>query len=487
MGRFASARSTGSESAAGTRIVGAALALLLAAACVAPPSEEPAAPAPEPAASAPPASEPAPRQQQGPPEPVRVFLGGRILDGYGGPPIEDGAIVVRGDRIEALGPASAIELPAGAEIVSTEGMTVLPGLFDMHVHLMLLGHGDYERWDQRTRDQWVDLVMPIAARQLLEAGVTSARDLGAPPDEILEVRRRIRAGEIPGPRLFVSGPFLQRAPYEPWEADYRWGVGSVAEARRVIGELARKGVDVIKLIDQDQLDEEVVEAIVQTAHAHGLPVVAHGHRAEEIRVGLRHGVDDFEHTGLGTAPAYPEEILEGLRARNASLYWTPTVSPLLTMQESGELFPERLDDPAWRAGMPAWLADEIRDSLRDVVRLPYYALFPSRIPRLGDKFRQLRGTGVQLLVGTDSGIPTMFHNDSTWRELAVWVQLGVPPMEAIQAATLWPARFLGVEEELGTLAPGRLADLIGVRGDPLRDIRLLRRVDLVVKGGERVR
>lgn len=169
------------------------------------------------------------------------------------------------------------------------------------------------------------------------------------------------------------------------------------------------------------------------------------------------------------------------------MYWTPTISPLYTMRHTGEVFPERIDDPSWTEGMPAPMVTEIRDSLAHIPHLPYYALFPSRIPTLPGKFRQIRDTGVRLLIGTDAGIPTMFHSDSTWREMARWVELGVPPMEVIQAATLWPARFLGREEDLGTLAPGHLADIIAVRGDPLTDMRLLDDVDIVFKGGERVR
>lgn len=416
-----------------------------------------------------------------------AIVGGRIIDGYGTTPIENGVILIAGERIMAVGRAADIEIPVGIETVRAEGMTILPGLFDMHVHLMILGHADYKRWDDLYAERMVDEVMPVAARQLLYAGVTSVRDVGADPDDILEVKRRIQDGEIPGPRLFVSGPFLQVAPYEEWESDYRWGVTSVAQAREVVQDLARRGVDVIKLIDQDQMDDAVVAAIVDTAHVNNLPVVAHGHRMEEIRVGLRHGVDNFEHTGLGTAPGYADDVLSQLSERNNSVYWTPTISALYTMQYTGEIFPERLDDPSWGEEMPAEMVAEIRQSLEHIPHLPYYALFPSRIPRLPTKFNQLRETGVRMMIGTDSGIPTNFHNDSTWREMAIWVQLGVPAMEVIQAATLWPARFLGVEDDLGTLVPGRYADIIAVRGDPLTDMRVLSDVDVVIKGGTRVR
>ena len=110
-----------------------------------------------------------------------------------------------------------------------------------------------------------------------------------------------------------------------------------------------------------------------------------------------------------------------------------------------------------------------------------------RLPTLANKFRQLRETGVTLLVGTDSGIPANFHTDSTWRELYTWVQLGMTPMQAIAGATRWPARFLKKEKDLGTLAPGRLADVVAVRGDVLTHIDLLQRVDVVVKNGVRVK
>ncbi|NIP59408.1 MAG: amidohydrolase family protein, partial [Gemmatimonadetes bacterium] len=353
--------------------------------------------------------------------PTLALVGGRVLDGYGGPPVEDGVVLVAGERITAVGPGSEIEVPDGVRTISTEGMTVLPGLCDMHVHLQILGHGDYERWDELYGDRNPE-VMAVAARQLLSAGVTCARDLGGPLEPLVEVRRRIDAGEIPGPRLFISGPFLQRAPYEPWQSDYRWGVDGADDARSKVRRLADAGVDVIKLIDQDRLTDAEVEAIVSTAHQAGLPVVAHAHRAEEIRVGLEHGVDDFEHTGLGTAPGYPADVLEALAERNTALYWTPTISPLYVMRHSGEVFPERLDDPGWREGMPEAMAEEIRASLEHIPRLPYYALFPSRIPLLPRKFRQIRETGVITMIGTDAGIPSMFHNDATWREMVKWVE-----------------------------------------------------------------
>lgn len=419
--------------------------------------------------------------------PTLALVGGRVLDGYGGPPIENGVVLIAGDRIVAVGRDTDVRVPAGVPTVDTNGMTVLPGLIDMHVHLQILGHGDYKRWNDLYGTQNATVVMPIAAKQLLLAGVTSARDLGAPPKDILDVKRRIAAGDIPGPRMFVSGPFLQHAPYEEYEKDFRWGVSGADDAKAKVEQVVEMGVDVIKLIDQDQMTDAEIRAIVETAHRLGKPVVAHAHRMEEIRRGLRFGVDNFEHTGLGTAPGYPEDVLQGMRERNSSLYWTPTISPLFTMYASGQAFGERLDDPAWREGIPKEMADEIRRSLADIPHLPYYALFPSRIPILPHKFAQLRSTGVRLLIGTDAGIPSNFHNDATWREMVKWVELGVSPMETIQSATLWPARALRAEDRIGVLAAGRLADVIAVRGDPLSDMTVMRDVRVVVQGGKRIK
>jgi imidazolonepropionase-like amidohydrolase len=420
-------------------------------------------------------------------KPTLALLGGQVIDGYEGPPIQDGVVLIAGDRIVAVGRSGEVAVPPGTPVIDTNGMSVLPGLMDMHVHLMILGHSDYEYWDKTYMGRFRDEIMPIAARQLLMSGVTTARELGAPLEDILHVKRRIEKGEIPGPRLFVSGPFIQKRPYADYEVTFRWGVDGPQDARAKVQKVIDAGVDVIKLIDQDQLTEDEVRAVVETAHKAGRPVVAHAHREDEIRVGLRHGVDCFEHTGLATEPGYPEDILEGLRKRNNTLYWCPTISPLYLADYTARVFPERLDDGGWQKDVPKELAADIRRSLHDVTHLDYFTLTFRRIPTLANKFRQLRETGVTMLVGTDSGIPANFHTDSTWRELDTWVRFGMTPMQAIAAATRWPARFLKKEKELGTLAPGRYADVIAVRGDVLTHIDLLQRVDVVVKNGVRVR
>ena len=420
---------------------------------------------------------------------VKALVGGRLIDGYGGAPLLDSVVLIEGEKIVAVGRQGQVAIPEGAEVISTEGMDVLPGLWDCHVHLMIVGHGDYDHWDKTYPPLFRSTIMPAAAKQLLLAGVTSARELGAPLDDILAIRNSINTGKLPGPTLYVSGPFIQHEPYPGTEA-FRWGVKGAADARAKVKRLADAGVDLIKLIDQDQMTMEEVKAVVDEAHAHKLPVIAHAHRPEEIRRGIAAGVDDFEHTGLATAPEYPEEILALLRARAAApgaapLYWTPTAAPLLLYGQTRDN-PERLDDPRWHEGLPPEVVADIRQSLAHVDRLEYFQLVPRRAPNVPKKFEQLRSTGVTLLVGTDSGVPLTFHSDSTWREIDAWVRtFGVPAMDAIRAATYWPAKAMKVDKEVGTVSEGKFADVIAVRGDVLLRPDVLSDVALVIKHGVR--
>jgi imidazolonepropionase-like amidohydrolase len=419
----------------------------------------------------------------------KALVGGTLIDGYGGPPLRRSVILIEEDRIRAVGQVGELAIPPDAEVISTAGMSVLPGLWDMHVHTMLSGHSDYAHWDKTYPPMLESVIMPASAKQLLLAGITSARDLGAPLEASLHVRDAIREGKIPGPTLYVSGPFLQHEPY-PGTDYFRWGVNGSADARAKTIKLAQAGVNCIKLIDQDQMTMDEVSAIVEEAHRNKLMVVAHAHRPEEIRRGLKAGVDDFEHTGLATAPEYPADILEMLRERTAQgnqppLFWTPTVEVLYNYDYIRE-HPETLDDPRWHEGLPDRVVQDIRESLAHVDQLDYFRMVPPRKPTLKRKFQQLRESGVVMLVGTDSGVPTQFHSQSTWNELDVWVhQMNIDAMDAIRAATFWPAVAMKVEHDVGTVTPGKYADIIAVRGDVLKYIDLLQNVDLVIKHGVR--
>ncbi len=420
-----------------------------------------------------------------------ALVGGTLIDGFGGPPLRNSVVIIEGERIAAVGQVGSLAVPAAAEVISTEGMTVLPGLWDMHVHLMINGHADYAHWDETYPDRFEEVIMPASAHQLLLAGVTSARDLGGPLEASINVRDAIRRGELPGPTLYVSGPFIQKAPY-PGTEHFRWGVEGPRDARAKVARLAEAGVDVIKLIDQDEMTMAEVEAVVDEAHERGLIVVAHSHRPEEIRRGLAAGVDNFEHTGLATAPEYPPDVIELIRERTAQmnrgpLFWTPTVEGLYNYEYVRDN-PEALDDPSWHVGLPDDIVEDIRRSFEHPERLPYFQITPARKPTLARKVHQLRESGVVLLVGTDSGIPMKFHSQSTWHELDVWVnEFGIPAMEAIRGATYWPSVLMGVDDEVGTVTEGKYADIIAVRGDVLRYIALLQDVDLVMRHGRRVR
>jgi imidazolonepropionase-like amidohydrolase len=420
---------------------------------------------------------------------LKALVGGRLIDGFGGAPIQNSVILIDGERITAVGQVGRLQVPASAEVISTEGMSVLPGLWDMHVHLMINGHADYAHWDKTYPAQFESVIMPASAKQLLLAGVTSARDLGAPLEASINVRDRINSGKLPGPTLYVSGPFIQKAPYPGTEA-FRWGVNGSEDARAKVAKLADAGVNCIKLIDQDQMTRNEVGAVVDEAHKRGLMVVGHSHRPEEIRLGLAFGVDNFEHTGLSSAPEYPDDIVKAIAERTANmsrgpLFWTPTIEGLFNYEYLRDN-PEQLDDTAWHEGLPAAIIADIRRSISHPDRLPYFQLTPIRRPTLARKFKQLSDAGVVMLVGTDSGIPMKFHSSSTWRELDAWVNiLGVSPIQAIRGATYWPSVAMKVDKDVGTVTPGKYADIIAVKGDVVRHIALLQRVDVVVKRGVR--
>ncbi len=422
---------------------------------------------------------------------ITALVGGTLIDGFGGTPIQNSVILIENERITAVGRLGELKIPDGANIISTEGQSVLPGLWDMHVHLMINGHADYAHWDTTYAPIIESIIMPSSAHQLLMAGVTSARDLGGPLEASLNVRDRINAGEIPGPTMYMSGPFIQHAPY-PGTENFRWGVDGVDDARAKVARLADAGVDCIKMIDQDQMTMEEVEAVVDEAHKHGLTVVAHSHRPEEIRRGLQAGVDCFEHTGLATAPEYPEDVLTMIKERTAQmnlgpLFWTPTVEGLYNYEYVRDN-PEKLDGDKWHLGLPDYVVEDIRKSFSHPGRLPYFQITPSRRPTLQRKVEQLIEAGVVLLIGTDSGIPMKFHIQSTWNELDVWVnEFGIDPMYALKAATYWPSVLMGVDHDFGTISEGKFADIIAVDGDVLRYISLLQDVDFVMKKGKVVK
>ena len=228
-----------------------------------------------------------------------ALVGGMLLDGYETPPIHHAAVVIEGNRITAAGPASEIEIPADALVIDTSGKTMLPGLIDLHVHLMILGHGEYVEWWPILEGREHEM-MAISAKQLLMAGVTTAVDLGAPL-EILNVRDKINAGEIPGPRMLVSGPWITRAGHQH-PSYFQRRISSPEEAAEATRDLIEAGVDLIKT--WAGMTEEDIRAVVDVAHQEGVRVHSHLYAPAALWEAIRAGTDVIQHGGSGGNPPY---------------------------------------------------------------------------------------------------------------------------------------------------------------------------------------
>lgn len=421
-----------------------------------------------------------------------VLSGGTVIDGYGNPPIANGIVVIENDRIVAVGGRDQVLVPDGAQVISTEGMTVLPGLWDLQVNLMRLGHGDAARWNETYAPLAERVVMPIAARQLLQAGVTSARDGAAPLLAAVRVRERIRDHLLEGPTLYVSGPRLQKlvpAGSEAWQ----WAVSGAADAKAKVQALAEAGVNYLLLAEVDMWTAEELTAAVGEARLRGLAVHAFAEHPADVERGIVAQFDGFLGTGagMGTGP-FPDNVILALHQRlmqpaARALAWTPAISALLNY-EALRVNAEPLDDPRTTEQFPPLVAADILGSLSNLDRVTAFEMPAARSQSLCTRLRQLEDAKLTLLLGSDAGAPGHLHSRATWQEIDFWVrQCGIPAIRAIQAATHDAAIAMGVGHETGTISPGKFADIIAVRGDVLRNPGLLQSVDVVIKRGRRVR
>ena len=421
-----------------------------------------------------------------------ALVGGTLIDGTGGAPLRNSVVLIRGEHIEKIGTSASLPVPNGYEAVSTEGLTVLPGLWDLHVHLMYAGHPDGRYWFNTYTPQFERVIMPASAEQMLMAGVTAVRDLAAPLQPIIAVKKRIATGEIPGPTLYVAGPALTKGAAP--NAVQTWNISSAADAKAKTSQLIDAGVDWIKVINAEALTPEEMKAIVDEAHARGRRVAAHAFSEAEIRVGLLAGVDDFQHVRTQT-PEYPPDVVALIRDRvkkGPPLYWTVTAGG------NGQLNaaylasnPEFLDDPSNFIGLPQPIVDDVRKAIATRTQ--------AGVPRGGAgqsqdeinaivkrKVAQIRDLGVQIVFGTDVGSWGEVTGQATWMEADLWVrELGMDPMMVIRAMTLDAARMMGADRESGSIVEGKFADVIAVRGDPLRHIDVLREPRIVIKHGRR--
>ncbi|HTK29010.1 MAG TPA: amidohydrolase family protein, partial [Vicinamibacterales bacterium] len=381
------------------------------------------------------------------------------------------------------------KIPAGATVVDTSGRTMLPGLIETHAHLIVLGHGSYDTWfpwiAAHGGPRMLARVMEISARQLLMAGVTTALDLGGPLAESLAMRERIRKGEVPGPRLFVAGSWLARLTGPAAGGAMQAGFGGLnistsEEAGRETERLAKAGVDEIKAHAGLTFDD--YKAIVSAAHAHGLKVYAHVYAETDVRHALDAGVDVLQHVGsAGTAPPYSKALITDIV--NAGRPVVVTAAHRSWIYPDTAAFPERLQDPSLKQAFGPEIYDEVERSLASWWALPYFQRTDREMLYRDEGVRQFIESGAVMGMGTDSGTPMNFHSEALWREIKVHVDLGMTPSRAIAAATRVNAQIIGKAGELGTIEPGKLADVIVVDGNPLFDILALSRVETVVKGG----
>jgi imidazolonepropionase-like amidohydrolase len=356
-------------------------------------------------------------------------------------------------------------------------------MIELHAHLVLLGHGNYATWfpwiDRNGGDVMLRTVMATAAAQLLDAGVTSAVDLGAPLEASLAVRRDIDAGRTRGPRMLMSGPWITRTP-AVFPESYQVAIDSPEAAARAVTRLADAGVDVIKA--HSGLRREDYVAIAETAHRRGLRVHAHVYAEGDVRNALETGIDVLQHAGsAGTAPPYSAALITDIA--NAGRPVVITAAHRSWIYPDTAAFPERLQDPALARSMPPTIWREIEQSNVAWRALPYFSRTDREVLYRERGVRQFIESGAVLGMGTDSGTPLNFHTEALWREARVHADLGMSPMRVISALTRVGATILGRQRDLGTIEPGKLADIIVLQGNPLFDITALAYVDTVVKGG----
>jgi imidazolonepropionase-like amidohydrolase len=418
--------------------------------------------------------------------PRRIALvGGMLLTGYEIPPIHHAAVVVEGNKIIAAGPASEVKIPADATIVDTSGRTMLPGLIETHGHLVVLGHGDYATWFPWIKahggDAMLTRVMEIAAKQLLMAGVTTTIDLGAPLRPILGIRDRINKGEIVGTRVLASGPWISRGSGGAMQEGFGGqNITSSEEAGQKVEEFAKGGVDLIKAHSGLTFDD--YQAIVAAAHRNRIRVYAHVYAETDVRHALDAGVDVLQHVGsAGTAPPYSKELITDIV--NAGRPVVVTAAHRAWMYEDTAAFPERLQDPDLKKAFGPEIYAEVQDSLKNWWTLGYFQRTDREMLYRERGVKQFIESGAVMGMGTDSGTPMNFHSEALWREIKVHVDMGMTPSRAIAAATRVNAQIIGKGRELGSVEPGKIADIIVVNGNPLFDITALSHVEIVMKDG----
>jgi imidazolonepropionase-like amidohydrolase len=385
---------------------------------------------------------------------------GRILTGPDGAHLEDGAVLVRGAGIAAVGPRTEVAAQAGPEAVrvSRPDGTLLPGLIDAHVHLCFDAGADPVSSLRESDDTTLLLAMADRAARMAATGVTTVRDLGDRNGLALRLREAVAAGSVRGPRILASGP-----PLTP-PGGHCWFLGGEVAGEEAIRDLVRRnaedGADVIKVmatgggltqggpaIWESQFTPGELRVVVAEARAHGLPVAAHAHGADGIEAAVAAGADTIEHcTWMGNGGFdVREHVVADIAERGVRVCTAAS--------------------PRWRA-----FAEKFG---------------PERAEEMFARVRWMEQQGVRLISGTDAGVPGAVFDDLV-SSLGFFRHIGLPVPQILDMATTEAAAALGVAEETGRLAPGRRADLLLVDGDPLTDLEALREVRFVLAGGRPV-
>lgn len=413
-------------------------------------------------------------------EVVQLVYAGHLLDHPGRPMRDASTLVIRGGKIEAvhagLQDAVQLGLPADTVMVDLRNKYVLPGLIDSHVHLRSdVGgiEGLVEGFTESPAAAAFDAL--VNARKTLQAGFTTVRNLGDEGGVTLALRDAVTAGKVQGPRILDAGMGISA---QTGHGDPTLGLreelhsaldthnlcSGADDCRRAVRQQIARGVDVVKFAATGgvnsriglglgaQLFADEVAAIIETAHLYGKKVAVHAHGNDGVAMAVRHRVDSVEHGTLMDAAT------ARLMAAN-NVYYVPTLSTI-----NG--YKERL------AANPGAYTGEVLKKIQ------------WRIGVTGQSLRIARANGVRIAYGTDAGVSKHGRNAD---EFELLVQFGMTPSEAIEAATVNAADLLGISDQVGTLAPGKAADLIAVDADPLVDVRVLKQVRYVMRAGQTVR